>query len=249
LFANSFFKTDPFLMLGFLPARALQPFWVAHRFGQMWTMTIEIQGSMVVYLWMYFRSVIARPRVLVACATLTFALSTFHVCFFIYGASLRAGFFTFGTSWPRAVGWVALVASLALRYAHFADDTPGRVCAFVVCLLRCVLTMYAAEHAHLLRVFLESSPSLYLGKLSFTMYIFHNIGQYVLFDYASYGKTPDDVYADPGLLVIHALATLGLSIGFGVLFYRVETASSAASKSLAALLLSPACDTQPATAV
>lgn len=73
-----------------------------------------------------------------------------------------------------------------------------------------------AEHGHLLRAFLESSPSLYLGKLSFTMYIYHNIAQYALFDYAPYGKSPTEVYADPALLVTHALATLGVSIAFGM---------------------------------
>jgi peptidoglycan/LPS O-acetylase OafA/YrhL len=97
--------------------------------------------------------------------------------------------------------------------------------------------MFSAENFHLMRAFLESPPSLYLGKLSFTMYIYHNIGQYLLFDYAPYGKTPDEVYADPNLLPIHALATLCVSFCFGVFFYHVDAATNAASKRWAAAML------------
>lgn len=83
----------------------------------------------------------------------------------------------------------------------------------------------------LLRAFLESGPSLYLGKLSFTMYIYHNIAQYVLFDYV-YSSQTDALRG-----VQHALATLALSVAFGLLFFNVEIAGGSAAKRFATFLL------------
>jgi len=100
------------------------------------------------------------------------------------------------------------------------------------------MVMFGAEHVRPVRALLESAPSLYLGKLSFTMYIYHNIAQYILFDYAPYSaRVPEEVYAEhPN---VHALGTLALTLCMSSVLYRVEIKCNALAKRFAAAMLAP----------
>ena len=153
------------------------------------------------------------------------------MCFFIVGYCHKhlPGRFVHAPS-----GYLALVASVALHYAYAL--APG---AAVVELqhVRVVFLMYAANAAPLLRAFLESRVSVYLGKISFTVYIYHNVAQYVLFDYAYAGRTPDQIYSDSSACKRHGALTLMLSLCLGAALQPVEGYLNTQSKRFASYIL------------
>jgi len=232
IYANSFMKTDSVLMG--VPNRSFESYWVARRFGQMWTMTPEVVGSMLIYVWKLLQPRLRRPRLVAACAVTTFAVSNFHLIFFAYGAALQAG--AVRVTWrPQLVGAVALAASLAFRCIHFPQNVAGGLLCTAVRCVSAAMVMFGVENVVFVRWLLESRPSLYLGKLSFTMYIYHNIAQYILFDYAPYSnRSPEAVYANHSPW--HAFGTLGLTLLMSSILFHVEVTCNRLSKQLAASL-------------
>lgn len=216
--------TQSFLMsprpAPFLPEKDMHSWWLLTRFGQMWTMMPEIHGSLFVFFWTLVRHRIRFEWAALAGITVLFIISDYLVAFFILG-------FVFHTFWKLGsrndIGLLSLAASVLAFYAPIliVSICPMPIeCEELInqlfSVLRICFIFLAVRECEFVRRFLECRLSVFLGNISFSVYLCHNVVQCSLFDYA---------YARPTLVLeryAHASLTLTLSILFGAAFTPFE---------------------------
>lgn len=239
LLANSYLKTDESVMASFFPHRMMEPHWVSQRFGQLWTMNPEIWGSFFVFAWSYGALGDRRP-VLAAIGALLF-LSNYNVLFFLLGARLHAA----GPADADYSGAASAAAAAGLHYVAFFALPRIRIVALrgvvgeVIVVLRVLLVFRAVRRSPRTRAFFEFALSRFMGRISFCVYVYHNIAKLVLFDYVYWGDhfRADAIDGHPAALRAHGAATLLLSIALGAAATPLQEWSTSKAKQLAAYSL------------
>lgn len=142
----------------------------------LWTMSIELIGSMLVFLYLYAHERLRRPKLVLACLVVfTLALRSFYGLFFVgvYFCLLRQdGFFTrLRASRGWAIGaWALLIACAAVDAGNLSGvfNLGPQVNLILGPLL--VLAFYASTA---FVNFFSNRFSTYLGDISFSLYLIH----------------------------------------------------------------------------
>ncbi|MEM1298754.1 MAG: acyltransferase [Pseudomonadota bacterium] len=157
---------------GAVPGRDLLPF--------LWTMPIEMLGSMLLFLMLAVEDLFpAQRRVWLGMTTLLFVLSPYLGAFFI-GARL-ARMRLEGRQWslyrraPGVVTFILVISGFAAAMLTKAGGLPAVVIP-AVNVLGAALLVHAALSSPALGWFLgQTRISLFLGRISFVLYILHHI--------------------------------------------------------------------------
>lgn len=141
----------------------------------LWTMSIELVGSMLVFLFMYMHGRLRSPKaVLMALALLTFVLKSFYWYFFVgvlFALYRREGL------WERlrnlqTSGFFAAMTVLACFAADVWSQNVPAFSAYISMLLGPLLVsaFYAAPY---FVAFFSNRASRFLGNISFSLYLVH----------------------------------------------------------------------------
>lgn len=192
----------------------------------LWTMPIEMLGSVVLFLYLALHDMLERPLLLlVFLYILILVLSPFLACF-LAGAFLTA-LRARGVSWPamdrRAVTAISiLIALIASSILNGAARPSGDY----ICSLFAVGVCFIAMNNRPLRSFLAENPvSRFLGEISFPIYLFQYLSLNMVLAWWS-------TQVEMTVITAFAIgtATLASSIVLATLFRPIEAISHVVSR-------------------
>jgi peptidoglycan/LPS O-acetylase OafA/YrhL len=141
----------------------------------LWTMSIELVGSMLVFLFMYMHGRLRRPKaVLMALALGTFALKSFYWHFFVgalFAIWRREGVWEKWRQRPGSGAVAALVVLCSFAVDVWSQNVPA-FSAYIAMLLGPLLVaaFYATPY---FLAFFSNRVSRFLGHISFSLYLVH----------------------------------------------------------------------------
>ena len=144
--------------------------------GHLWTMSIEMHGSLGVFLWAFLRTRVHLP--LAAAAPVLLVSFALHPCYadFALGCILHAAWPALGApAWSErrreCCGALALCAVIAIGAIPGFNSWVSEVLSLV----RVTAVFVSAALSHRVRNALTCRASLILGRISFTLYVSHQI--------------------------------------------------------------------------
>jgi peptidoglycan/LPS O-acetylase OafA/YrhL len=141
----------------------------------LWTMSVELAGSGLVFLFWYLRPSIRRPRSVLAVLVLALAALGSLYALFFFGVLLSQWRSDGSIDRWRArraaqIGAPLVAVAAALLHARFSEGAPAFRHVSLLCSIVLVVCLYTSRPA--LRI-LRSRFSRYLGEISFPLYLTH----------------------------------------------------------------------------
>lgn len=194
----------------------------------LWTMPIEMVGSMLLFLYLACKDIDGRSRLLASIVVITFVASPYISCFFI-GSLIVESRHKSGREMRFLLNpWVIAAAIvLCVLYSGAAVLFRNELLRYPNAIVASAIVFYCLNIAGLSRRLSASSLSSFLGKISFPLYLCH---------YAVLGAvlSPLVIAFEGSLTMLTAgligLATAIVAILVAVAFLPVEQASHRISK-------------------
>lgn len=195
----------------------------------LWTMPIEMLGSVVLFLYLALHNMLERPLLfLVFLYVLILMLSPFLACF-LAGAFLT-GLRVRGITWSAMHrGAIAAVSVLIALIASSVLNGDARPSGDYICSLMAVGICFVVTNNPSLRSFLAENPvSRFLGKISFSIYLVQYLSLNAVLAWWS-------IHTELTVITAFAIgmATLASSIVLATIFLPIETVSHVVSRWLA----------------